>query len=373
MKRTISDQYQIRLDKIVAKLSTFGLNAFLVTNPANIRYLTGFTGGDSYLLVTKTASTLISDERYSIQIEQECKNINVYICTLGDYPKIVRSIIKSRQHTRLGVEPDSITLLEYNNIAVLNPKTEIVPLKGFVSEFRQIKDKYEIEIIRESIDTAYNAFTDIRNKVAERHHSRSAVLETEIRDSLEYQMRKYGASDKSFPSIVCSGKRAAMAHGVPANYDVLKESMLLVDYGAVVNGYMSDLTRVLILKTKDKKVKEIYDIVLKAQKAAIKAIKPGRKCRHIDKIARDIINDSGYKKNFGHNLGHSIGLEIHENPRLSLYDKSFLQPGMVVTVEPGIYIKDWGGIRIEDDVLVTEKGCEILSKHVPKEFDECVL
>jgi Xaa-Pro aminopeptidase len=372
-----SNVYQNRRDKIISLLSKGHLDVLLVTDSANIRYLTGFTGGDGYLLLKKSGSTLISDPRYTIQIGEECNNIDVRICRLGELTKTIRSLIEERKQIKFGVEADSITLLEYNKIVEAFPKFEFVPTKGFVSELRQIKDRSEVDAIRCAIDAAYKAFSDIRNEIsavlATKSKTHVTIIETEIRNDLEYLMRKHGASEKSFASIVCSGKRAAMAHGVPDNYDITKEQLLLIDWGAIVNGYMSDLTRVLIVKPQNSKLKKIYDIVLKAQTEAIKAIKPGKKCSEIDAIARNIISDNGYAKNFGHGLGHSLGLEIHENPRFSPADNTILKSGMVITVEPGIYIKDWGGIRIEDDILVTKNGCEILSNHVPKNFDECIL
>ncbi|MDR1483735.1 MAG: Xaa-Pro peptidase family protein [Planctomycetaceae bacterium] len=377
MKKIISDCYQIRRDKIISLLPKKQLDAFLVTSPANVRYLTGFTGGEACLLLTNSGAVLISDARYTIQIEEECNNLDFKICRLGDCPKTIRSLAKTKKQIKFGVESNAITLHEYNKIVEANPEFEFVPMHEFVSELRQIKDQFEIDTIRKAIDAAYNAFNDIRNKIttilSKKSAAHTAIIETAIRNDLEYQMRKHGASEKSFPSIICSGKRAAMAHGVPENFDITKESLLLIDWGAIVNGYMSDLTRVLIIKPQDKKLKKIYNIVLKAQTEAIKAIKPGKKCNEIDAIARKIISDNGYAKNFGHGLGHSLGLEIHENPRFSSRDTTVLRAGMVITVEPGIYIKGWGGVRIEDDILVTKNGCEVLSGHVPKKFDECIL
>ncbi|MDR2763157.1 MAG: Xaa-Pro peptidase family protein [Planctomycetaceae bacterium] len=380
MKSTYSDCYQIRRDKIISRLREKRLDVFLVTNPVNIRYLTGFTGGEGYLCLSKGGATLISDPRYEIQICEECRDIDVQICHLGEHYKVINSfIVSNKSGGKLGVESESMTVREYNKIVEALPKIEIVPVNEFVAELRQIKDQIEIEAICRAIDSAYNAFVDIRNKVSwsvskvVKSAERAAMIETELRDELEYRMRKHGASEKSFASIVCSGKRAAMAHGIPGDYDITKEQLLLIDWGAIVNGYMSDLTRVLILKPTSIKLKKIYNIVLKAQAEAIKAIKAGKECKEIDAIARNIIADHGYGKNFGHGLGHSLGLEIHENPRFNLKDNTILKAGMVMTVEPGIYIKNWGGIRIEDDILVTKNGCEILSKHVPKNFDEYVL
>ncbi|MDR1140230.1 MAG: M24 family metallopeptidase, partial [Planctomycetaceae bacterium] len=161
-------------------------------------------------------------------------------------------------------------------------------------------------------------------------------------------------------------------HGLPSSLKLAGQSHLLIDWGTVVNGYMSDLTRVFVFEKKNKKLQTIYETVLKAQNAAINAIKPGKNCTEIDTVARSVISDAGFGKYFNHGLGHSFGLEIHESPRFASGDHSILKPGMVMTVEPGIYLKDWGGVRIEDNILVTQTGCEVLSRRVPKSFDEMI-
>ncbi|MDR2171291.1 MAG: Xaa-Pro peptidase family protein [Planctomycetaceae bacterium] len=378
MKKSDFSRYQNRRDKIISYLTKKQLDFFLVTDPTNVRYLTNFTGGEASLVLTQSGdATLISDPRFTIQIQEECNNIDVKICQINERQKTISAIVNQKKQPKLGIESETITLHEYNLIKKANPTAKIVPLHGIIAELRQIKDNFEITEIRNAIKAAYDAFNEIRNKISKQlskiSTARKPLIETEIRNELEYLMRQHGASEKSFASIVCSGKRSAMAHGVPGNFDIAKEQLLLIDWGAIVNGYMSDLTRVLILKPKNIKLKKIYNTVLKAQTEAIKAIKPGKKCNEIDKIARDIIKDSGYGENFGHGLGHALGLEIHENPRLSITDETILKTGMVVTVEPGIYIKDWGGVRIEDDILVTENGCEVLSNFVPREFDEYIL
>jgi Xaa-Pro aminopeptidase len=194
----------------------------------------------------------------------------------------------------------------------------------------------------------------------------------DIRNELEYRMRLNGAEDKSFPSIIGVGSRAALPHGSPSSLKLAGQSHLLIDWGTIINGYMSDLTRVLIFPKKDKKLRIVYETVLKAQEAAIKTVKPGKSCNEIDAVARSVIHDAGFGKYFDHGLGHSFGLEIHETPRLVGGDHTILKPGMVLTVEPGIYLKDWGGVRIEDDILVTKTGCEVLSRSIPKSFDEMI-
>ncbi|MDR1924154.1 MAG: Xaa-Pro peptidase family protein, partial [Planctomycetaceae bacterium] len=340
-KTSDADRFSIRRDKIISNLSKRGIDGLLVTNPINVRYLTGFTGGDGYLLLKKQHSVLISDGRYSLQIQEECQGIDVLIASQQEvFPKSVCTQI-NKQTGKIGIESESITLMNSEKLKAASPNTEFVPTINEVASLRQIKDQFEISEIRKAIVAAHNAFTDVRNMIAkgELGVRLSDVSELSVRDELEYRLRKHGASEKSFASIVCSGQRAALPHGIPTANTIGKESHLLIDWGAIVNGYMSDLTRVIILKENNKKLKDIYNIVLKAQTEAIKAIKPGVICQEIDAIARGIISDSGYAKNFNHGLGHSFGLEIHENPRFNTTDKTVLKTGMVMTVEPGIYIK----------------------------------
>ena len=357
-------QYVTRCQKVRRFLTSKNLDALLISNPVNVRYLSGFTGGDSMLVLCRDGATLLSDGRFTLQIEEECPDIDdVHIRpTSESMPTAIAKVYGKSKSGRLGVEAESLTLGEHERIADKLPKAEIVPTRGVVETLRQIKDRSEIDAIRKAIDAAACAFEDVLSNL------RREQTEIDIRNEIEHQMKLHGAEDKSFPTIVAAGARAALTHAVPSSQKISGHPMLLVDWGAVVDGYMSDLTRVVVFSP-TKKLRTIYETVLKAQLAAIDAIKPGKTSEEIDAVARNIIKDAGFGKAFNHGLGHSLGLEIHEGPRLRSDHQTVLKPGMVLTVEPGIYLKGWGGVRIEDDVLVTKTGCEVLSRHVPRSFE----
>jgi Xaa-Pro aminopeptidase len=365
MNQFMTDRYSIRRDKIRRQVVKQRLDAVLISNPINVRYLTGFTGGDSFLLMKRSGDILISDGRFTIQIKEECSGLDVYIrsnaCTL--HKATAKQLGKTG---KLGLEADSLTLTGKEQIATEIPAWELVPTQKLVEELRQVKDRAEIDAIRKAIDIACSAFLDIRDNIDAKQS------EMEISNDLEYRMRLFEAEEKSFPSIVCAGQRAALPHGSPSSLKLEEQSHLLIDWGAVSGGYKSDLTRVLIFSPKDKKLRSIYETVRNAQETAINAVKPGKTCGEIDAVARAIIKDAGFGRNFNHGLGHAIGLEIHESPRFTVDNNTVLKPGMVMTVEPGIYLKGWGGVRIEDDILITKTGCEVLSRSLPKSFEEIV-
>ncbi|MDR3199511.1 MAG: Xaa-Pro peptidase family protein [Planctomycetaceae bacterium] len=363
----MNSRFLIRRNKIRRSMIRWQLDAVLISNPVNVRYLTGFTGNDSYLMIKRSGDIILSDPRFTIQMEEECSGLDVYLRSVNESMiQAVGQILGKTTSGALGIEAESITLGKYDRLTQIIPSWKIVATKNIVEELRQIKDSNEIQLIRKAIDTAYRAFLDIRSSLVPERS------ETDIRNELEYRMRLNGAEDKSFPSIIGAGSRAALPHGSPGSLKLAGQSHLLIDWGTIFNGYMSDLTRVVIFQKKDKKLRTIYETVLKAQEAAIKAVKPGKGCNEIDAVARSVISDAGFGKYFDHGLGHSFGLEIHESPRFSGGDHTILKPGMVLTVEPGIYIKDWGGVRIEDDITVTKTGCEVLSRFVPKSFDEMI-
>jgi len=239
---------------------------------------------------------------------------------------------------------------------------ELKSTTGLVKKIRMIKDEAEIDKIREAVRITDVAFNHIRDYI------KVGSIERDIALELEFFMKKEGASKNAFDFIVASGKRSALPHGVASTKQLEEGDFLTMDFGTVYQGYHSDMTRTVVVgKQPDKKQEEIYQTVLKAQQKATEVVKAGVKGSEVDKVARDIITKAGYGDYFGHGLGHSLGLEIHENPRLSPRDDTKLESGMVVTVEPGIYLPDWSGVRIEDTVVVREDGCEVLTSS-PKEL-----
>lgn len=343
-------------------------DALLVTNFLNVTYLTGFTGEDSYLLVTQDTATLITDRRFTIQLAEECPDLDLVTREPGQLmlPTTCEAI-EQQGVERLAIESASMTVATQQAIAELLETVQFVLADGWIEELRTIKDKSEIDATRLACWQAGKAFEATRAML------RPETTEREVAAELEYQARRFGAKRLSFPPIVAVGPRAALPHAHPTDRQIGESDFTLIDWGADSGLYASDLTRMVVTGRLSPKFEKIYQVVLEAQLAAIAAIKPGANCEAVDLVARDVIEAAGYGKYFGHGLGHGTGLEIHEAPRLSRgQDQVLLEPGMIVTVEPGIYLPEWGGIRIEDDILVTRTGHEVLT-NVPKQLDQCCL
>ncbi|MEM9185637.1 MAG: Xaa-Pro peptidase family protein [Planctomycetota bacterium] len=362
LRMTVFDQRVRKLRQLIKKNKADGL---LVTSFVNVTYLTGFTGDDSYLLVTPDDLRLVTDSRYTTQLETECPDLPLRVRQTGEQmlPTVAEIVGKARVE-RLAVEADAMTVGQHNRLAEAAKGATLSPVAGLVEGLRAIKDKTEIAATREACVQARRAFEVVRAGLT------PESTEKQVAAELEYQARRFGAKGLSFTPIVGVGERAALPHGEPSEKRIGEAPFVLIDWGANSGLYMSDLTRVLITGKAPAKFRKIYDIVLLAQVTAIEAIRPGVACRDVDAAARKIITKAGYGKYFGHGLGHGTGLEIHESPRLSKGQKDLLEPGMIVTVEPGIYLPGWGGVRIEDDVLVTKSGYEVLTD-VPKQWDEC--
>jgi Xaa-Pro aminopeptidase len=356
-----------RRQKLRRQLKQEGLDALLVTNFKNVTYLTGFTGDDSYLLVGKQGDVLISDQRYTTQLEEECPGLELAIRGPGSKMlEFTAKVLEKAKATRLGVEGDSITVGVRDALAKALPKVELVPTSGWVEELRIIKDKEEIDRTRRACDQARRAFEVVRAKLT------PEMTELQVAAELEYQARQFGAKGLSFEAIVAVGTRAALPHARPTTKRIGEDAFTLIDWGVNEGLYMSDLTRMVPTAKISPKLRKLYGVVLKAQLAGIEAIRPGATCEEVDRAARSVIEKAGYGKEFGHGLGHGVGLEIHEAPRLAQGQTRELKPGMIITVEPGIYFPEWGGIRIEDDVLVTRNGHEVLTS-VTTDLDECLV
>jgi Xaa-Pro aminopeptidase len=360
-------RHQQRRDRLRREIRKAGADALLVTNFINVTYLTGFTGDDSFLLVRKDGDLLLSDRRYTIQLTEECPELEFVARAPGQTMlDWIGKSVRSAGIAKLAIEADSITVGLRDRVAEKLSKVELVAVAGLVETLREIKDAEEVSQLRQAARIAEKAFADLRAKL------RPDTTEKEIADDLDYQMRKLGAKRSAFPAIVGVGPRAALPHAVPTDRPVSASPLLLIDWGANGGLYNSDLTRVLVTGKISPKLQRIYEVVYRAQTEAIAAIRPGVTGHEIDSIARGIIADAGHGKHFGHGLGHGLGLEVHEAPRLATKSETVLKPGMVVTVEPGIYLTGWGGIRIEDDVLVTRNGHEVLTE-APKRFEEMVV
>jgi Xaa-Pro aminopeptidase len=363
----MTTRFEERRDKLRRAIRKAGAEALLVTDFINVTYLTGFTGDDSYLLVRLDGETILSDGRYTTQLDEECPELDRHIRKPGaPMHKEVAKVVGKAKLAKLGIEADSITVGLRNQIADEMPKVELVVTSGLVEQLRQIKDKDEIAQTREAVRFAEKAFEVLKATL------RPDKTEKEIADELEHQMRLFGAKTAAFPSIVAVGARAALPHAKPGLDTVASSSMLLVDWGAEGRLYKSDLTRTLVTGKIPPKLQEVYGVVLRAQLAGIEAIRPGVKAVDVDRVAREIIHKAGYGRYFDHGLGHGVGLQIHEGLRLNPVTETQLEAGMIVTVEPGIYLPGRFGVRIEDDVLVTRSGHEVLTS-VPKQWDEIVI
>lgn len=361
-------KYAARRRSLIQGLSEAQIDALLVTNETNVSYLTGFTGDSSWLFVSKSKTLMISDGRYTTQLEEQCPGLELLIRGVGDtMPKVTAEILDKSRAKLVGVEAGSVSLAAYNALSSGLEKTELKATSGLVEALRAIKDDDEIAAIREAIHIAEKGFDYLKQRI------NADSFEIDLAHDLEHVIRQFGAQGLSFPPIIGVDDRAALPHYQPGRVRVGNASHVLVDWGArEQGGYISDLTRTLVAPNPPKKLADIYDTVLKANQAGIKAIKPGAKAATIDRAARRVIEKAGFGQYFTHSLGHGIGRDVHEALRLAEVSKDVMQPGMVVTVEPGIYLPGYGGVRIEDDVLVTEDGCEVLSS-TPKDLDACTV
>ncbi|HEV3166653.1 MAG TPA: Xaa-Pro peptidase family protein [Isosphaeraceae bacterium] len=354
-----------RREKLKRTLKEDQADALLVASVTNVSYLTGFTGDDSTFLLTKKRAMVISDGRYTTQLEEECPDLDVHIRPVGQ-PMMdgVAAVLKKLGIKRLAFEANVITVAEIDDLREKAKTVELVGVKNRVETLRMVKDAGEIEATREAVCHAERAFAMLRAGLRPDHSEKS------IADDLDAFMRRCGAESAAFPPIVGVGAHAALPHYRPSDKAKVGDAdFVLIDWGAMGRPYKSDLTRVLLTGKVTPKFEKVYRAVLAAQERGIAAIRPGRTGREVDAEARSVIEEAGFGRFFDHGLGHGLGMDIHEAPRLRKESEITLQPGMIVTVEPGVYLPGWGGVRIEDDVLVTPEGCEVLT-HVPKSLDE---
>ncbi|MFQ5733441.1 MAG: M24 family metallopeptidase [Planctomycetaceae bacterium] len=360
-----TDRFQTRRQGLLEKLRDVSADALLVSNVTNVTYLTGFTGDSSYLLLGPDVERLISDTRYSEQIAEECPGLETYIRDAREEIHVsAGKVVKEQRLKTVGFESDSVTVGLLEKLRQEARSVAWTPTETLVEALREIKDDAEIAEIRRAIDLAQRGFRFFTAMLT------PDMTEKQAAHELEHAIRRFGGEGVAFDSIVAVGDRAALPHYRPSNRRIQEAEFVLLDWGALSSGgYRSDLTRVISTAKIRPELEKVYRVVLSAQLAAIGEMAPGVDCKDVDAAARGVIEQAGYGDHFGHGLGHGIGLDIHEGPRMSPISKAVLQPGMVVTVEPGVYLPGWGGVRIEDDVLITEAGCEVLSS-VPKHPDE---
>ncbi|MEO7717633.1 MAG: Xaa-Pro peptidase family protein [Capsulimonas sp.] len=369
MSVTTQDALAVRLDALRKAIAAKDLDALLLTNITNIGYMTGFSGSSAYGLVTAEEAILITDGRYAIRVREEAPNFTPIIAAgSGGYIGSLQETLTARPAIqKLGFEADHMTVSQHERFVKDLPEgVSLVPASGLVEVLRLTKDAIEVAKTRRAIDVAQSAFLSVK------HLLRPGVSEREFAAELDFAMRKNGAQKTAFESIVASGPQSAHPHHSPNGRIFEVGDFITIDWGAEVDGYCSDITRTVFIGSDadvTPKHREVYATVLEAQRMAIAAIAPGKNGQEIDAIARDHIAARGYGEAFAHSLGHSLGRTVHDGPGFSTRSQDFiLKPGMIMTVEPGVYLEGWGGLRIEEDVLVTEDGCETLTS-LPNEFE----
>jgi Xaa-Pro aminopeptidase len=349
--------YERRVERVQRALESLDADALLVTNLTNVMYLTGFSGSNGQVLVTPDEARFMTDGRYRARARDLVKTADVAIYS-NRLTDVLKPILGETNITRLAVEGRTMTLADRDDLAERLEGVDLVTAKGQVEDLRRIKEPSEVEALRSAIALGDAAYEHILDRI------RPGVTERTIGLELEIYMRTHGADDISFEPIVGSGPLSAHIHHTPSERRFEKGDFVLLDFGARVDGYCGDLTRTVVLGSPSEAQQRQYDAVLKTNSDALEAMKPGADCHAVDAVARRTLVEAGFD-DFGHGLGHGLGLEVHESPRLSRISTDVLEPGMVVTNEPGLYLEG-GGVRIEDCVLITEAGPEVLTK-APKE------
>lgn len=344
-------EYSRRRAAAAALLEERRLEALLVSSAANVRYLTGFTGSNGLAVLSKGGAVLFTDPRYQLQAAQETA------CRVrtprGSLYEAVAKWLKQKRFRNLGFDPARLTHRDF--LALRAAPARLAPTSGLVEELRMVKSPAEIALIRASVDLASRAFEQTLRLV------RPGITELDLAAELDHRMRQLGAERPAFDTLVASGRRTALVHASPTSKKLSRNGLLLIDTGALRAGYCSDMTRTLYLGRPAAVVRKRYAAVLEAQLAAIAAVREGVTAASVDRAARRVLEAHGLEAAFVHACGHGLGLEIHEAPRLGKGQQTRLKAGMAITIEPGVYLQEFGGIRIEDTVLVTAGGCDVLT------------
>jgi Xaa-Pro aminopeptidase len=345
-----------RADKLTVQLTGAGVDAVLITELVNVRYLTGYTGSNGLALIAPDTRAFVTDFRY---VEQAAEEVDPGFDRLNasvDLLEAIKDALPAGGELRLGFEAAHVSVREHERLRELLPdRIELVAVQGLVEKLRAVKDPAELTAIRAAAALADEAFARL---IAGRLVGRT---ERDLALELEFDMRRRGAEQPSFSPIVAAGPHGALPHASPRAVEVKRGDLVVIDWGAQLDGYCSDCTRTVAAGEATDHANEIYQLVLEAQLAGLDAVKPGADGRHVDGVARDVIEAAGHAEHFGHGLGHGVGLDVHEAPRLSQRSDSVLETGNIVTVEPGVYLPGDLGVRVEDLVLVTEDGHEILT------------
>ncbi len=351
--------YKNRRSRLDRFFKEYKVEAILFSNLLNIRYLAGFSGSEGALLVTPDSCWLLCDSRYTIQARLE--TVDTDIIQFSEKKNSLASLIEDQKLNNLGFEAAHTTVAAYREFAACLKGCELVAIGDSLDQIRSVKDPNEISKLSAVACLASAALQSILGII------KPGVSEAFIARELEFEMLRNGAQGRAFDFIVASGVRGSLPHGRASEKLINNNELVTIDYGAVLNGYFSDETVTLAVGKPDERICTIYSVVKDAHDMAIDAVKPGITCAELDKVAREHIHSSGFGEYFGHGLGHGVGLEIHEKPVISPRSNLILEEGMVFTIEPGVYIPELGGVRIEDTVAVTKEGCRILTQ-IPKEL-----
>jgi Xaa-Pro aminopeptidase len=356
--------YRGRLKELRSRLMEERLDGLLVTSLPNIRYLCGFTGSSAALVVTPKTAFFFTDGRYTAQARDEVSGAKIEIkqkaalAAAGEF----LAAEKTRQPKKVGVEAEHLSLLDGQRLKkTAGAKVRLRPVAGLVEGQREVKDGEEIERIRQAVNLGSSLFEVALKAI------KPGVAEAEVAAKMEYAARQAGAEAMSFETIIAAGERSALPHGRASSARIPAQGFVVCDFGVILAGYCSDMTRTVHVGTPSQGAREMYEAVREAQQAAVEAVKPGAGVGEVDRAARNVLKKKGLGRYFTHSTGHGVGLEIHEPPRIATGQSESLEPGMVITIEPGVYVPGRGGVRIEDMVVVTDQGCEVLTA-TPKEL-----
>jgi Xaa-Pro aminopeptidase len=352
--------YKGRQRRLRESLPSNRLDGLLVTHLPNIRYLCGFTGSAGALLVSDAKNVLFTDGRYRTQARAEVQGGKVVIGKKGPLAACAEWLrankSRSRMRRRIGIESEHFTVAERSRLAAMVPRDSLLrPAPALIERSRTVKDAAEIEQIQSAVLLGADLF-DVILKM-----TRPGVKESEVAAELEYAARKAGAEGMSFPTIIAGGTRSSLPHGRASEATIPSRGFVVCDFGVILAGYCSDVTRTMHVGRPTSEARRIYEAVRQAQQAAIEAVQPGVTAGEVDQAARKLLKKSNLDRYFTHSTGHGVGLEIHEPPRIATGQEEILHPGMVITIEPGVYIPGKFGVRIEDMVVVTERGCQVLT------------
>lgn len=338
----------IRINRVREAMKNMKIDGLLVTTPKNIRYLANFTGSAGNVLITPDTQYFITDFRYTEQAKEQAEGFEVIIHRTGIYDE-VNKILTNEKIQMLGIEADNMKVSTYSKLSE-EFDAVLVQTSGVVEKIREVKDETEIALIKEAARITDAAFEHILTFI------RPGITENDIANELDRYVKSEGSTGVSFDTIVASGVRSSMPHGVASNKIIEHGDLITLDFGCFYQGYTSDMTRTIALGEIDPKLKEIYEVVLEAHNRVIREAKAGMTGKEVDAIARDYITEMGYGEYFGHTTGHGIGLDVHEGPAIAARNEEALVPNNVITDEPGIYIEGLGGVRIEDDLIISETG-----------------